>query len=1367
MGGFAMWGIVEGYYGPAWTPAERLTVLRFAAESGLNTYLYGPKDDPYHRMKWREPYPNPAQLTELAQAAVGLGIRFIYALHPYGINAADSAEVAALLAKVGSLQAAGIADFALFFDDIPEQTEAAGRTHGELARQVADAIGRPLLVCPTDYAGTAPSPYRDGLAQSIPADTLLLWTGSDVVVGEVTAEQAVGARAAIGRNLVLWDNFPVNDFAMDRLFLGPLVNRPASPASLHGILANPMIQALPSLIAIATVGEYAKYPAAYVPEVAWRRAIERVAELTGVPSDDLAVLALACGGWPPSAPRWPEFEAALETVKNGFDTALTGLLNHPARHSARSDAESPNPDSHRFIVACGGQMVAAGTTLAISPVWAPWARALAAAGDLTLRSCHLLELLRDGAPLNDDEVTVATSAVIASAVAYADLASDVLRPPVTAFARAILVQAGFGEATETEIAETTTPDQAQGFDWATRDRQENQVNIDLGGDWLIREALGETWRWYVDAPLPTAGNNVADAAATAARTPGWLPARLPSSVRGDLLRAEEVASPYVGRDSKLSEWVSERHWVYRRSVSLARPLGSDEVAFLELDAVDPSARVFVDGQEVGVATGPFGRNRFDVTDLLKDGGEHRIALVLAPAPESQPQVGRTGEVQVHAPRMTYGWDFCPRLVHQGVWGPLRIVVGTVVDGGTWATTGLRATADGALIGEVRVHGHLRTTPGGHLPVAVMIDGEMAAPATEVFVGPEGRAEIDLTAVVPQPRRWWPHGLGDQHRYEVTLLVGGAPVWRRQIGFREVVWEVNPGSPEGAEPYSLRVNGRPVKLTGWNWAPADALYGEISRERLRHLLTLARDSGGAIVRIWGGGLIETEDFYDLADELGLLIWQEFSQSSSGMQSAPAETPEFVALMREAARSAVKERGHHPSLVLWGGGNELDLDGVPLTTKGSAALTAIAEELARLDPERRWVATSPTGPKFHNRLDVIEAHPDGLHDVHGPWEHQGLVGHYTLYNAGTCLAHTEFGVEGMASARQYAALLPGDPRPLDRTNPLMRHLGEWWNNAPQVHALFGGRLVAADGREDVAAVRRASQLLQATGLGYAVEADLRRSPRCSMVLPWQLAESFPNAWCTAVVEYYGDAKPAYHAVRRAFTKRRATLQVERAVWQGCPELAATAWVWADQSDPAPTGGTLSLALVDLTGAILAQRDWPLSEVGNPTEVGTLRVPAESLTTGSRTGGDLMCAWVAQWRDAAGMLVDEEVMLASLTEDWGPLCDLPIGEAQAKVQTTSDQHHSERSDGEAESQNLETTETWHIEITNTGPIALVGLGVSDPRPAGAPGYLRLHLDPAPLLPGKTRIITARFDGVPLTARELRLDAWNLSPQTLHPTR
>lgn len=595
----------------------------------------------------------------------------------------------------------------------------------------------------------------------------------------------------------------------------------------------------------------------------------------------------------------------------------------------------------------------------------------------------------------------------------------------------------------------------------------------------------------------------------------------------------------------------------------------------------------------------------------------------------------------------------------------------------------------------------------------------------VSVAREGRlvgetvvdAAADTAQVrIPNPQLWWPNTVGDQPLYDVTVTlsdsIGEADQTGRRIGFRTAELVRNATAPETALPYTAVVNGVTVPLIGWNWTPADSLFGSIEEARVEYLLSLAAASGARLVRVWGGGLIETEHFYATCDRLGLLVWQEFSQSSSRMQSAPSTDPAFVALMRAEAEAVIPTRVHHPSLLIWGGGNELDEHGVPLSDDRSPVLAALSETVARLDPDRAWLPTSPTGPEFHNRLGRIQADPDGQHDVHGPWEHQGLVGHYTLANAGTNLAHTEFGVEGMTNLRSLEALVPeADRWPADRTNPVYRHLGEWWNNADQVVRLFGGR------PDTLESLNRASQLLQATGLQYSVEADRRRFPRCSMVLPWQLNESFPNAWCTTAVDFRGDPKPAYFAVARAFERRRATLRVDRAVAAGEPALSVEAWLWAE--DAVGAGSHVMLRALGLDGSVLAESRFVAPAIGDPEPVGTLTVPTTDLPD--------VFLWEAEWRDVGG-LVDRERMIVTSTSDFAALFDVPAPGLDV----------SRAADGS-------------VRVRNVGAVAALTLRLVDPRPVGEPGILSVGGDPRPLLPGEERTLAATR-GLPV-----RVEAWN----------
>jgi beta-mannosidase len=324
-------------------------------------------------------------------------------------------------------------------------------------------------------------------------------------------------------------------------------------------------------------------------------------------------------------------------------------------------------------------------------------------------------------------------------------------------------------------------------------------------------------------------------------------------------------------------------------------------------------------------------------------------------------------------------------------------------------------------------------------------------------------------------------------------------------------------------------------------------------------------------VWGGGLIETTEFYEACDRLGLLVWQEFVQSSSGLESVPAQDEEFVTFMAEEARSIVPRRRRHPSLALWCGGNELATheegrDDVPLDDS-HPVLGALREVVRELDPGRGWLPTSPSGPRFLNRLDLIEAEPEGQHDVHGPWEHQGLRAHYALYDGGTSMLHSEFGVEGMTNCGAHEELIDEEHRwPADRSNPVYEHLGAWWNNAPLVQECFGGRIV------DVETMRRASQWLQYDGLRYAVEANMRRE-RSVGVLPWQFNESFPNAWCTAAVDWHGEPKPAYWGVARAY--------------RGAPSAQFATCAWGGDSEVrARIHGDVTARLVNVDGGVVAE-------------------------------------------------------------------------------------------------------------------------------------------------------------------------------------
>lgn len=292
--GIPLRGIVEGFYGQPWTQAIRLDMLQFCTASGLNAYIYAPKDDPYHRTKWRQPYPaaDCARLQELVRAAQAGGVHFIFAVSP-GLDISYEGEAAdrdreLLLAKLDSMYALGVRDFAIFFDDIPaEAKDGKGAAQAQLVNRMEEQMrarhpGEQLMffTVPTEYyrqdmeQDGQPKAYTRAFARHLAADVVVLYTGEGVALGNLTAEQLQAADNLYSRQLGLWWNYPVNDYATTARALGPVEKMPAEP-SLPAVFYNPMEQPQLSKLALATGAACAADPAAYEPEKAWREALKQ------------------------------------------------------------------------------------------------------------------------------------------------------------------------------------------------------------------------------------------------------------------------------------------------------------------------------------------------------------------------------------------------------------------------------------------------------------------------------------------------------------------------------------------------------------------------------------------------------------------------------------------------------------------------------------------------------------------------------------------------------------------------------------------------------------------------------------------------------------------------------------------------------------------------------------------------------------------------------------------------------------------------------------------------------------------------------------------------------------------------------------
>jgi len=676
--------------------------------------------------------------------------------------------------------------------------------------------------------------------------------------------------------------------------------------------------------------------------------------------------------------------------------------------------------------------------------------------------------------------------------------------------------------------------------------------------------------------------------------------------------------PYRGLHSRDAEWVPQRQWVYRTDVTIPATWDGRR-AFLVFDGVDHDAEVFLDGEPLGGVTSLFAPTTFEITGAS---GTRSLTLVLHEAPAEQSQIGRTSKVTTRKPRMGYGWDFGPRLVHLGIWGDVHLV-----------STGAARIADLWVRSTLQEAGPARTTVVVTLAdaaatatrVTVAIDRDGGAPlgaSAEVAPG-EREAVLDLT--IEDPALWWPNGMGEQplYRCRATVETDGAEsdLATTTFGIRTVELRHNEG-PDGpradALPYTFEVNGKRLYAKGWNWVPVDAMYGrgDLS-ERYSELIELAREAHVNLLRVWGGGLIERELFYELCDSAGILVWQEFVQSSSGLDNEPPVEPTFLATLAAEAEAIVRTRRNHPSLAAWCGGNELatGAGAVDPLTLDHPNVAALWDVVRRTDPGRPFLPTSPSGPVFYLVPEVIEERPLDLHDVHGPWDYTGPVRSYALYDSSTALLHSEFGTQGAISRTSLTRFVDPEARwPPDDTNPTWVHHGSWWQHRYWVEKVFGKV-------EDLEEYIALSQWMQSDLLAYALDANRRRWPVCSGSLPWQLNEPWPNTHCTSVVDYYLRPKLAYWGVRAAYAPVASSLRHGGLALDG-ERLRASVHVCSDEA----TSGDVLLTCHQLDGSVVHERTLAYDGAGS-LEIGSLDLDLDALDTeillvrlamGDRSGG-----------------------------------------------------------------------------------------------------------------------------------------------------
>ena len=600
----------------------------------------------------------------------------------------------------------------------------------------------------------------------------------------------------------------------------------------------------------------------------------------------------------------------------------------------------------------------------------------------------------------------------------------------------------------------------------------------------------------------------------------WLAATVPGCIHTDLLRHGVIPDPFCGEREKELAWIGERDWVYRNEF---HALGDGDHLELVAHGLDTLAEVRLDGKSLGKTDNMFVRHTWDLSAI-----DRKKTHVLEIAFRSVlPEIARRGKgldaremgwcdpvggcSQIRKSQCNFGWDWGPRYLTCGIFRPIELHA--------WSENRFRHVHLAQEHDKDRVL--LRLSPElaakdrkAVYRLRVRLDGKVVAEAS------------GLQAEIPSPKLWWPNGHGDQPLYEVELelLRDGRVLdrWQRRIGLRTITLDQSPD--EFGTSFRFLVNGRPVFAKGANWIPNHVFPHGLKRKDYEPTLQSAADANMNMMRVWGGGIYEHEAFYDLCDELGLMVWQDFMYACSLYPGDKA----FLASAKTEAIQQVQRLHHHASLALWCGNNEIEFDpeSIQATPKRKKAFETLfykilPDAVTNHDGNTCYWPGSPHNPEGYEKGCINENAGDAhFWDV---WHGRKPVKTYEEHFYRFC---SEFGMQAFPHPEVAATFC--DPKDFNIFSPAFEtHQKNGGGNSTILH--YVGQLYRFP--KDYDALAYLSQLNQAYCMRFGIEHFRRIMPRCMGVLYWQINDCWPVAsWSS--LDFGGRWKALHHESRRFF-------------------------------------------------------------------------------------------------------------------------------------------------------------------------------------------------------------------------------------------
>ncbi|KAK6351054.1 hypothetical protein TWF718_004228 [Orbilia javanica] len=696
----------------------------------------------------------------------------------------------------------------------------------------------------------------------------------------------------------------------------------------------------------------------------------------------------------------------------------------------------------------------------------------------------------------------------------------------------------------------------------------------------------------------------------------WLEtAQFPTNIHLDLIKHNKIPDPFFERNELKVGWVAEKFWTYR---TVFNSPDASAASYLAFDGLDTYATVLLNGEEILKSDNMFISHRIDISKLLsKDGGENELLIHFEPALERAKAIrdahpehfwkcwnGDTARLAVRKAQYHFGWDWGGVYITCGPWRDIRLESYSARLSDLVAAVSL---TDDNKQATVKVTAHVDSPADAQIAasakVVVSITG--AGGSSDSTISLESNAEIEAdgssvaTFKIDDPALWWPHGYGKANLYTVTAQLVGSnntviDTVTKKTGLRRA--EVIQDTDKHGKSFYFRINGVDVYCGGSDWIPADNFTPRVTEEKYRDWLELMVHGNQAMIRVWGGGIFEEDIFYDLCDELGILVWQDFL---FGCGNYPA-FPDILKSVEIESRQNVIRLRHHPSIVIYAGNNE------DYQLQESFGLTYDYEDK---NPDN-WLKTNFPARYIYEKIlpDIMTEDGNGVFYHPGsPWGdgkitsdktvgdmHQWNVWHgtqekYQIFEHLGGRFNSEFGMEGFPHIQTIDSFLsPNSSERYQQSSTVDFH------NKADGHERRIATYLVENFRtvEDFEGFIHLSQLVQSEALAYGYRGWRRQwgdSRRCGGALVWQLNDCWPGiSW--AIVDYYLRKKPAYYTIARALRPLGVGIQREHWDWSvtHARPLPKTKWEsWVTSSKLEGVRGKVEVRFISIsTGKDLAE-------------------------------------------------------------------------------------------------------------------------------------------------------------------------------------